>query len=66
MISCDFRSQLYELYKTQNISKVTEQLRHNAVCLPVNLPRFQYIQSLAGPKGQQQIEELEILVDQLN
>ena len=51
MISCDLRPQLYELYKSQNISKVTEQLGHNAVCPPFNLPRFQYIQSLAGPKG---------------
>ena len=63
IISCDLRTQLYELYKIQMISKVTEQLGHNVVCPPVNQPRFQCIQSLAGPKGQQQIEELKIIVD---
>ena len=48
--------------KLQNLVKVVTT---NTVCPPVNLLRFQYIQLLAGPKGQQQIGDFEILVYKL-
>ena len=42
-----------------------EQSGHytKTACLTINLLLFQYIQSLAGPKGQLMIEYIKILVD---
>ena len=48
------------MIKAQNIFDVIEPGQSNhytkTICLAVNLPIFQYIQSLAGPKGQIMIE----------
>ena len=55
------------MIKAQNIFDVIEPGQSNhytkTICLAVNLPIFQYIQSLAGPKGQLMIEYIKILVD---